>query len=79
MIKLSLLPAAPASPGRIGELSTCAYTPDGAQILSGGWDGKLRVWDAETGLETEALEAGMAEKSAEFADHGNAVYLPVVS
>lgn len=26
-----------------------------------------------------AIEAGMAEKSAEFIDHGNAVYLPVVS
>ncbi|QIS06617.1 phosphomethylpyrimidine synthase ThiC [Nocardia brasiliensis] len=29
--------------------------------------------------DVEAIEAGMAEKSAEFIDHGNAVYLPVVS
>jgi phosphomethylpyrimidine synthase len=40
----------------------------------------VREYAARQGLsETEALEAGMAEKSAEFADHGNAVYLPVVS
>jgi phosphomethylpyrimidine synthase len=26
----------------------------------------------------EAIEAGMAEKSAEFSDSGNKVYLPVV-
>jgi WD40 repeat protein len=57
MIKLRLLPAPPARPGQDGELSTCAYTPDGSQILSGGWDGVLRVWDADTGLETESLRA----------------------
>jgi phosphomethylpyrimidine synthase len=40
----------------------------------------VREYAERHGLnEVEALEAGMAEKSAEFAGKGNAVYLPVVS
>lgn len=42
----------------------------------------VREYAAEHGLETEAdieavLAAGMAEKSREFAEHGNRVYLPI--
>lgn len=42
----------------------------------------VRDYAAKHGLDSEeaieaALEAGMAEKSAEFADHGNRVYLPI--
>lgn len=40
----------------------------------------VRKYAEEHGLSTvEAIEAGMAEKSAEFSDSGNKVYLPVVS
>ena len=40
----------------------------------------IRDYAAEHGLETvEAIEAGMAEKSAEFADAGGRVYLPLES
>ena len=39
----------------------------------------VRRYAEERGLSTvEAIEAGMAEKSGEFADTGNKVYLPVV-
>jgi phosphomethylpyrimidine synthase len=39
----------------------------------------VRKYAEEHGLSTvEAIEAGMAEKSAEFSDSGNKVYLPVV-
>ena len=39
----------------------------------------VRKYAEEHGLSTvEAIEAGMAEKSAEFSDAGNKVYLPVV-
>ena len=39
----------------------------------------VRKYAEEHGLSTvEAIEAGMAEKSAEFGEHGNKVYLPVV-
>ncbi len=32
-----------------GEVYSCAYSPDGSFVLSGGWDGCLRLWDASTG------------------------------
>ena len=38
----------------------------------------IRDYAAEHGLETEEeIEAAMAEKSREFAEHGNRVYLPL--
>ncbi|WP_162618306.1 phosphomethylpyrimidine synthase ThiC [Mycobacterium leprae] len=38
----------------------------------------IRVYAAKHGLDTEeAIEMGMTEKSAEFAEHGNRVYLPL--
>jgi phosphomethylpyrimidine synthase len=39
----------------------------------------VRKYAEEHGLSSvDAIEAGMAQKSAEFAEHGNQVYLPVV-
>src|SRR5436309_8261024 len=40
-----------------GEVFSCVYTPDGAFVLSGGWDGFLRLWDAETGAARVSLAA----------------------
>jgi len=38
----------------------------------------VREYAAKHGLDSEeAIEAAMAEKSAEFAEHGNRVYLPI--
>jgi phosphomethylpyrimidine synthase len=42
----------------------------------------VREYAAQHGLDTEeaieaALQQGFAEKSAEFAEHGNRVYLPI--
>jgi phosphomethylpyrimidine synthase len=42
----------------------------------------VRAYAAEHGLDSEeaieaALQHGMEEKSAEFAEHGNRVYLPI--
>ena len=40
----------------------------------------VRKYAEEHGLSTvEAIEAGMAEMSEEFREHGNQVYLPVVA
>jgi WD40 repeat protein len=34
-----------------------AFTPDGARAVTGGQDGKLRVWDVKTGRELRILPA----------------------
>src|SRR5207302_184973 len=33
-----------------------AFTPDGSRILSSGWDGTLRLWDAATGTQLRVQE-----------------------
>jgi WD40 repeat protein len=40
-----------------GEVYSCTYTPDGAFVLSAGWDGTLRLWDAATGEARVTLPA----------------------
>jgi WD40 repeat protein len=37
------------------------YSPDGKRIVGGGADGRVKVWDAETGRETLTLN-GHANK-----------------
>ncbi|WP_236565330.1 MULTISPECIES: phosphomethylpyrimidine synthase ThiC [Nocardia] len=67
------LPAEPAKTAHF--CSMC-----GPKFCSMRISADVREYAARQGLtETEALEAGMAAKSAEFAHKGNAVYLPVVS
>ncbi len=48
---------APGTDGHNGEAFACAYSNDGASVLSGGWDGQLRLWDAVTGAHLLALPA----------------------
>ncbi|GAA5048641.1 phosphomethylpyrimidine synthase ThiC [Nocardia callitridis] len=67
------LPAEPAKTAHF--CSMC-----GPKFCSMRISADVREYAARQGLtDSDAIEAGMAEKSAEFADHGNAVYLPVVS
>ncbi|MBY0526328.1 MAG: hypothetical protein K2R98_23240 [Gemmataceae bacterium] len=44
-----------APPDEGGELLSCAYTPDGAFVLSGGWDGCLRLWESAFGSHVTAF------------------------
>jgi len=41
--------------GHTDFVNTCAYSPDGKKIISGSSDGKVKVWETETGFETITL------------------------
>ena len=47
-----------------GEVLACAYTPDGSFVLSAGWDGHLRLWEASSGARLTALRVGPKPVSA---------------
>jgi len=47
-----------------GEVFSCTFTPDGGFVLSAGWDGHLRLWEASTGTHLTALRAGPKPLSA---------------
>jgi hypothetical protein len=36
----------------------CAYTPDSAFIVTGGWDGQLRLWEATLGTHITSFRTG---------------------
>jgi WD40 repeat protein len=63
-VELQLLPveAGPASHG--GEVFSCAYSADGAWVLSAGWDGRLRLWEARSGAHVSELGVGSKPLSA---------------
>lgn len=54
---LRLLDAVASSERHAGEVYSCTYTPDGAFVLSAGWDGFLRLWDSASGQTLMALAA----------------------
>jgi WD40 repeat protein len=47
-----------------GEVFACAWSPDGGFVLSAGWDGHLRLWEASTGTRLTALRVGPKPLSA---------------
>src|SRR3954453_17178670 len=55
-----------AQPGEAhgGGVFCCTYTPDGAFVLSGGWDGWLRLWDASSAAVITGFQAGPKPLSA---------------
>jgi WD40 repeat protein len=49
-------PAVQVMEGHISDVSSVAYSPDGAHIVSGSDDKTVRVWDAQTGKLLAVLE-----------------------
>jgi WD40 repeat protein len=64
VLTLRLLTAGPRPPAAAAEVLACAYAPDGAFVLTGGWDGQLRLWEASSGSHISALQASSKPISA---------------
>ena len=45
--------------GHSGDVNSVAYSPDGRQLLSGSFDGTVRVWDVATGQCTATLQVSL--------------------
>jgi WD40 repeat protein len=43
-------------PKHEGEVSSCAFGPESMFVLSGGWDGYLRLWEATTGAHVTGFQ-----------------------
>lgn len=56
--------------GHTGPLRGCAFSPDGAAIVSISDDGTLRVWEVLTGKETASSWAGPGMRSVCWRDNG---------
>lgn len=50
--------------GHEGEIFTVAYAPDGAFVLTGGWDGHLRLWETGGGSQVTSLAVSAKPISA---------------
>jgi WD40 repeat protein len=61
---MRLLESASVDQQHEGEVFACAYSPDGAFVLSGGWDGQLRLWDSTSGASTVTFQASPRPLSA---------------
>jgi WD40 repeat protein len=47
-----------------GEISACCFAADGQHVLSGGWDGYLRLWNVTSGATVTSLRTGPKPLSA---------------
>ena len=47
--------------GHSQPIGACAFSPDGGSLLSGSWDGSLKIWDVATGA---GSGSGVARSSA---------------
>jgi WD40 repeat protein len=59
-----LLISGPGPAGHAGEVFCCAFTPDGNYVLSGGWDGYLRLWENSSGIQAAAFPVSQKPISA---------------
>jgi WD40 repeat protein len=61
---LRLLNAVEGAETHGDEVLACAFTPDHRHVVSGGWDGKLRLWDARTGAHSAEIQVSNKPVSA---------------
>ena len=59
--------------GHAAKVTTIAASPDGASIASGGWDGTVRLWNVETGVEQRTLRPQANVNAVAFSPDGRTV------
>ncbi len=59
--------------GHKGPVTAVAFAPDGSRVVSGGADGKVRVWDANTGDVVFVFDATAAVTAIDFGPDGSYV------
>jgi WD40 repeat protein/serine/threonine protein kinase len=60
--------------GHTGPVHSVAFSPDGKRLVSGGYDGTVKVWDAQTGQETLSLKGHTFEvHSVAFSPDGKRI------
>jgi dipeptidyl aminopeptidase/acylaminoacyl peptidase len=56
-----------------GAVTTCAFSPDGKLVATGGDDKAVRLWDLATGREVRRLDVGDKVVQAAFAPDGRTI------
>jgi tRNA A-37 threonylcarbamoyl transferase component Bud32 len=60
--------------GHTHPVGSASFSRDGSRIVTGGWDGTARVWDAKTGAEVLTLKGHTAQvRSASFGPDGSRI------
>jgi WD40 repeat protein/tetratricopeptide (TPR) repeat protein len=58
------------TPGANLGISSVAFSPDGKRIITGGMDGLVKVWDAQTGKQLRSLKHASHVRSVAFSPDG---------